>query len=323
MSHFAVAAIQMRVYHGDNRAAMLQRIETTMGLFPWVQLVMFSELAVFGTSPANAVELPGPVEGQFQEVAARHGIYLIPGTLYEKKGDKIYNTAPVISPDGVVIDRYRKQFPFLPYEVGIAPGDRFVTFDVPDTGRVGVSICYDMWFPETTRTLAAMGAEIILHPSLTGTIDRDVELSIARSSAVTNQCYFVDVNGLEVGGVGKSIVVGPAGDVLHQAGEAPEIIPIELNLGRVRRGRERGLRGLGQPLKSFRDREVEFPVYHRDSNSEYLSSLGRLEKPQRVGRTTAPVAAPVVAGPPSGEGPGSSESPGRVSSVEEGKRDAG
>ena len=85
----------MRVAHGDNRPRMIQRIETTMALFPWVQLVVFSELAPFGTSPVHAVELPGPVEQQFQDIAARHEIYLIPGTLYEKKDGRIYkNTLP-------------------------------------------------------------------------------------------------------------------------------------------------------------------------------------------------------------------------------------
>ena len=49
--------------------------------------------------------------------------------------------------------------------------------------RAGISICYDMWFPETTRSLVAMGAEVILHPTMTNTIDRDVEQSIARASA--------------------------------------------------------------------------------------------------------------------------------------------
>jgi predicted amidohydrolase len=304
MSHFAIAAIQMRIHNADNRAVMMQRLETTMMLFPWVQLVMFSELAPFGADPSRAVELPGPVEKQFQEVAARHRIWLIPGSLYEKKDGKIFNTAPIISPEGVVVDRYRKQFPFLPYEAGITGGDRFVTFDVPDTGRIGISICYDMWFPETTRTLASMGAEIILHPSLTGTIDRDVELSIARASAVTNQCYFIDVNGLEAGGIGRSILVGPAGDVLHLAGEAPEIIPIELDLGRLRRGRERGLRGLGQPLKSFRDRTVDFSLYRESPFEGYLGSLGVLEKPRRAGQAIPAPGAHLIAGPPSAEEPG-------------------
>ena len=78
--------------------------------------------------------------------------------------------------------------------MNVARGNRHTVFDIPDVGRFGVSICYDMWFPETTRTLAWMGAEVILHPSLTNTIDRDVEISIARASAATNQCYFVDLN---------------------------------------------------------------------------------------------------------------------------------
>ena len=69
----------------------------------------------------------------------------------------------------------------------VREGTDFVVFDIPKCGRVGVSNCYDMWFPETTRTLAAMGAEVILHPSMTNTIDRDVELAIARASAAINQ----------------------------------------------------------------------------------------------------------------------------------------
>ena len=69
-------------------------------------------------------------------------------------------------------------------------------FDVPDVGRFGLYICYDMWIPETSRTLAVMGAEVILRPTLTGTIDRDLELSIARATAVTNQCFVFDINGV-------------------------------------------------------------------------------------------------------------------------------
>jgi predicted amidohydrolase len=57
-----------------------------------------------------------------------------------------------------------------------------------------------MWFPETTRQLAALGAEVILHPTMTDTIDRDVELPIARANAAMNQCYFFDVNGVGDGG---------------------------------------------------------------------------------------------------------------------------
>ncbi len=243
-------------------------------------MVLLSELASFGPGVHHAQALPGPAEDSYRAVAARHGIWLIPGTLYERVGTAVYNTAPVIAPDGTVIARYRKMFPFLPYEQGVTPGDEFVVFDVPEAGRFGMSICYDMWFPETTRTLAAMGSEIILHPSLTPTIDRDAEIAIVRATAAINQLYVFDTNGLEAGGNGRSVVVDPAGMVLYQAGEGPQIIPIEVDLDRVRRQRAAGLRGLGQMLKSFRDRTVDFPVYDRQRQDQfpYLASLGPLEK---------------------------------------------
>ena len=195
--------------------------------------------------------------------------------MFEAAGDLVYNTASVIDPNGHVVGRYRKMFPFQPYENHVEPGAEFLVFDVPDVGRFGVSICYDMWFPETSRTLASMGAEVILHPTMTDTIDRDVELSIARATAVTNQCYFFDINGVGEGGVGSSIVVGPAGYIIHQAGGGEEMIPVEINLGRVRREREVGIRSLGQPLKSFRDRPVDFPCIQPDTRVRGLPAEPR------------------------------------------------
>jgi len=202
--------------------------------------------------------------------------------MFVKERGKIYNQSTVFNPQGEIVGRYRKMFPFFPYEEGVTAGNRFLLFDVPDVGRFGVSICYDMWFPETSRELAAKGAEVILHPTLTGTIDRDIELSIVRSTAAINQCYVIDVNGLQAGGNGRSIICGPDGRVIYQAGNGEEMIPIELDIERVRRSREIGVLRLGQPLKSFRDRAVKFDVYRRSFNSTYLDSLGPLEKPTRI-----------------------------------------
>jgi len=173
-------------------------------------------------------------------------------------------------------------FPFYPYEVGVTPGEEFCVFDVPDIGKFGVSICYDMWFPETTRTLSVMGAEVILHPTLTGTIDRDIELSIVRASAATNQCYFFDINGLESGGSGRSIICGPDGRIIYQADSNEELIPIEINMDRVKRSRELGVLRLGQPLKSFRDHIGQFSIYQNGAKHAYLDSLGPLIKPSRL-----------------------------------------
>jgi predicted amidohydrolase len=294
MVPFCIAGVQMNVsLANDNLDAMEHRIISIVNRFPWVQMIVFSELAAFGPSPSHAQPMPGPAENRFCEIAHRYGLWILPGSMFELLDNKIYNTTSVINPMGQVVGRYRKMFPFRPYEVGIESGPDFFVFDVPEVGRFGVSICYDMWFPETTRTLVSMGAEVILHPTMTDTIDRDIEIPIARANAAVNQCYFFDINGCGECGIGHSIIVGPSGYVIHQAGSGEEVIPVEINLARVRRDREVGIRSLGQPLKSFRDNLVDFSVYRpHEFDHSYLNSLGPLTKPQRG----APVAGtPVVA----------------------------
>lgn len=283
MKAFAIAGIQMKVSAVvPNLDLMKLKLEITMNLYPWVEMVVFSELCAYGPLTYTAQEVPGEFEKEMKAAAKKHGIWLLPGSIFEKKDGLIYNTASVINPQGEVVTRYRKMFPFYPYEVGVTPGHEFCTFDVPGVCRFGVSICYDMWFPETVRTLAVQGAEVILHPTMTGTIDREIELSIARTMATVNQCFFFDVNGLDTGGSGKSIVCGPDGRVLHLAGETEEIFPLELNIERVKRSRELGVLRLGQPLKSFRDHLGDFSIYEKGAKHPYLDSLGPLIKPARV-----------------------------------------
>lgn len=288
MTPFAVAGIQMHIsaLH-SNVDAMIQRIELTVARFPWVQMIMFSELAPFGPLSRFATALPSDTEIRFQEAAAKHGVWLLPGSMFERVEDgRIYNTASVISPTGEIISRYRKMFPFRPYEQDVTAGTEFCIFDVPDVGRFGVSICYDIWFPETTRTLTSQGVEVLLHPVLTGTIDRDIELAIARSTAAQFQCYVFDINGLAAGGVGRSSVVDPTGMIVCQAAGQEEYIAVEIDLDMVRRQREIGLNGLGQVLKSFRDRDVEFDIYDRATHGNaYLGQLGPLELAPRGDRT--------------------------------------
>jgi predicted amidohydrolase len=125
-----------------------------------------------------------------------------------------------------------------------------------------------------------MGAEIVLHPSLTNTVDRDVEVAIARTSAATNQCYFVDVNCGGRLGFGRSCAFGPGGEPLHLAGSGREIIALELDLDVVTAVRERGWNGLTQPLKSFRDTPVEYPAYAPGARcAGAFAALGPLERP--------------------------------------------
>ena len=131
-----------------------------------------------------------------------------------------------------------------------------------------------------------MGAEVILHPTMTATIDRDIELSISRAMSSVNQCFFFDINGLDSGGCGLSQVCGPDGRVLHKSGGTEEIIPLEIDMQRVRRSREMGILRLGQPLKSFRDHIGQFKIYEPSIRHPYLESLGPLIKPKRVDKLT-------------------------------------
>lgn len=297
---FAIAGVQMMVpaLH-SNLIEMLHRIDLVMIRFPWTQMIVFSELAQCGPVPNQPVTLPGPEETSLQAAAAKHGIWLIPGSVFERGSDgKLYNTTSVINPEGVVVDRYRKMFPFMPYEHDVTGGTDFCVFDIPGLGRCGLSICYDIWIPETTRTLTAMGAEVLIHPVLTGTIDRDVELAIARATAAQFQCYVFDINGLGAGGIGRSCVVDPTGTVLAQAGGSNETLPVEVDFARVRRQRETGVNGLGQPLKSFRDRTVDFSVYRRDSGTDaYLGTLGPLSMPVKGGDAGLKSASPEMLAP--------------------------
>jgi predicted amidohydrolase len=261
MAHLSIAALQLELNIEDNLSLIENEIRSVIRRFPFVQMVVLPELCIFGPNPELAVALPGEVENCFRSLASEHGIWLIPGSIFERDKGKVYNTAPVINPTGEVIARFRKQYPFCPFEKGVSAGDQFVVFDVPGLGRLGVIICYDMWFPEMTRTLAWMGAEAIICPTLTNTVDRNVELAIAQSNAVTNQLYFLNVNSAGKMGFGRSVFVGPDGVVIHQASSSREIITVEVDFDRVRRVRERGSFGLTQTLKCFRDHPLDFPPY--------------------------------------------------------------
>jgi predicted amidohydrolase len=276
----------------DNLANLRSRLDVLMHLYPWTQMVVFSELAARGPAHAAAQPPGGPDEQAFQEMARKHRIWLVPGSLFEKRDGAIYNTTPVIDPEGEVVARYSKMFPFAPYEQGTEPGDEFCVFDVPEVGRFGVAICYDIWFPEVARTLTSMGAEVILNPVLAHFMDRYADLAIAQATGAMFQSYVFHINGLGVGGNGQSVIVDPAGRILHRAEAHEAYMPIEIDLDLVRRQRERGLLGLGQPLKSFRDCTVDFTVYDRERfDHGYLDSLGPLAKPGRAGGDAAGMAA--------------------------------
>lgn len=279
MGCFAVAGLQLNLRAEDNLARIAAEVSSAKQRFPWVDMIILPELAAYGPSTEHAQAPGGRAERAFCQMARDNQVYLLPGSLFQVENGQISNVALVIDPTGTVVSRYSKMYPFRPYEEGVKAGDAFCVVPLPNAGRVGVSICYDLWFPEITRSLVWMGAEALLCPSLTNTIDRNVELSLARANAAANQCYVVNVNAGSPMGMGNSIVCGPGGEVIHQAGSGYEVFVVELDFEYVARVRRRGWQGLGQPLKSFRDHRVKFPAYQEGAQSPSLAELGALAKP--------------------------------------------
>ncbi|MCY0903348.1 carbon-nitrogen hydrolase family protein [Arthrobacter sp. H14-L1] len=241
---------------------------------PGTQLVVFPELHLFGDGEPDrqrsealqesAQLLDGPRVTGLKEIAADFGIWLIPGSVCERGNDgRLFNTALVLSPSGELAGHYRKIFPWRPFEP-YDPGARFSTVDLDGIGRVGLNICYDAWFPEVTRQLAWMGAEVIVNVVKTTTADRAQELILARANAIVNQVFMVSVNCAGPTGRGESLIVDPEGAVIASApGMEATILAAELDLAAVERVRQQGTAGLNRMWSQFRPGEpaIELPVY--------------------------------------------------------------
>jgi formamidase len=254
-----VGGVQLRVTPFDLEATW-QRAARLVGqltaTWKWIDLVLLPELSLHAvtsfaeSTPRDWMErvaepIPGPMTERLGALAKRRGVWLVPGSIYERDGDAVYNTAVVVSPDGELVASYRKLFPWTPYE-RIEPGREPCVFELPGVGTLGLCICYDIWFPEVTRSLAFRGAEAILHPSLTATWDRHLEQVLVRAAAIANQAFVLDVNGVGELGGGQSVLVGPDGDLLHEAGVGEELFARQLDLDAVKRTREDGTLGLNR-----------------------------------------------------------------------------
>ena len=117
---------------------------------------------VAGYPAEVAVELPGPLTDRLAEVAVETGLWLVPGSVASAADGRVHNTAVAGSPEGELVATYRKAFPWQPLE-STAPGDRFVTFEVPDLCRIGLAdLATTGSGPRRFRQLAELGAEVVL-----------------------------------------------------------------------------------------------------------------------------------------------------------------
>ena len=270
-----LAGLQTAGVPGDP-AATLDRFERDVralaATFDGLQLVVAPELHLMALPPLLAeggvserelaVDVPGELTRRLGALARETGLWLIPGSVYERAGEAVANTALVLAPDGELRARYRKCFPWQPYET-TAPGTSTVCFDIEDIGRFGLAICHDGVFPEVFRSLAWQGAEAIFQVTLTGTSDRDAEVVVARANAIVNQVMVVNINAAAPVGNGRSLVVDAEGAVRYEAGVADEVLTAVLDLDSVARVRERGSFGINR-LWDEMDRigpTLDLPLY--------------------------------------------------------------
>ena len=243
------------------------------GTFKELQLIVVPELHLTalggffdeqpGAPARAALDIPGVLTDRLCRLAEAAGLWLVPGSLYERtRGGAFHNTAVAISPEGEIVAAYRKCFPWQPYEESV-PGTSLVVFEIPDVGRVGLAICHDGAFPEVFRQLAWMGAEVVIQPTLTTTSDRDTELVLARANAIANQMYVVNVNAPAPTALGRSVVIDPEGLVRVQGGSGEELITDVLDLDAVTRVRTVGSFGLNRLLDQFDQLApaLELPMY--------------------------------------------------------------
>jgi formamidase len=257
-----VGACQMDVVTGDldaNLANLKAQIKLIKLYSPWVNLVVAPELCFFGVSDfrKTAEQVPGPITAACGEIAREFGVFLVAGSLFEKDEDKYYNTTVIFNDTGGVVNKYRKMYPWRPHEK-VSSGESTVVFDIPGVGKVGVCICYDVWFPELIRDLVFKGAEIIVIPTLSGTQDRRQEAVLTQAAAIQNQCYVVSVNGVGGAGKGESLIVDPQGTVVQQAGQLKENLIAMLDMDHVQQVRYHGVAGVSRPLASFFHEQHQF-----------------------------------------------------------------
>ena len=192
---------------------------------------------------AGAEPLDGPSLGAAREWAAALGIHLLAGSISEAAGEKAFNTSVLIGPDGSDLAVYRKVHMFDVDVGGVAyreseheePGSEIVTAGAGEL-TVGLTVCYDLRFPELFRILAVRGARLIAVPSaFTAATGRDHWEVLLRARAIENQVFVLAPNQTgeappHFDSYGHSAIVDPWGRVLALAPEGEGFVAADIDL---------------------------------------------------------------------------------------------
>jgi predicted amidohydrolase len=257
---FTVGCVQLNP--GEDRQANIER--AVEGVEEAVRrgatLVVLPEYVTFLHASGSAMRsqaLPedeDPALPHFRQLAREQGIFILAGSLALAREDgKLANRSFMISDEGEIVARYDKLHMFdatlpggrtIQESSAYEPGNRAVVASTP-WARVGMSICYDLRFPALYRALSQAGAEVLAVPSAftkaTGTLHWK---ALLQARAIENGAYVVAAAtcGSHPGGhqtFGHAMIIDPNGQVLAEAGDAPEVICATIDIHDVAAARQR------------------------------------------------------------------------------------
>ncbi|MFQ6117091.1 MAG: carbon-nitrogen family hydrolase [Candidatus Bipolaricaulia bacterium] len=187
----------------------------------------------------EAEPLEGPTISTLAAKARELGAYILAGSIVEREDERLYNASALISPRGEPVAAYRKihLFGYRSKEKELlTPGDRIVVAET-ELGALGLSICYDLRFPELYRAQVDRGAQAFLVVASWPLARIGHWRLLARVRALENQCFLLGCNATGPGYGGHSLAVSPQGEVLKETADPEEVLEIELDLEEVRRAR--------------------------------------------------------------------------------------
>ncbi|MBI5697439.1 MAG: carbon-nitrogen hydrolase family protein [Thaumarchaeota archaeon] len=216
------------------------------------ELCAFPEFMMFYITPEQSArqvtEQAETIDGNFVKQianAARKNKIQVIGTIYEKskKKDRVYDTAFILNKSGKTISIYRKihLYDALGFKESskLEPGSKITPPAKTSIGKVGMLICYDLRFPEMSRTLASSGSEILVVPSawVKGPNKEEHWITINKTRAIENGCYVIAPG--HTGNIycGRSLVVDPYGKVLLDMKHKPGIGFVDISLDLVKKTR--------------------------------------------------------------------------------------
>lgn len=241
-----IAGVQMDVALGDvesNLAAIEQHLQTTAA--QGARLTIFPECSLTGycfRSREEAVEFAQPIPGDACErltaTCQSLNTFAIVGLL-ESAGDKLYNAAVLIGPDGVAASYRKIHLPHLGVDRFVDPGDRPFAVTEMEGFKVGMNICYDSAFPESSRIMSLMGADLIALPTNFPPGAEGMTDFVINARAMENNVYYACINrvGSERGFnfIGNSKICDPVGGVITEVRHTnAAILYAEIDVERAR-----------------------------------------------------------------------------------------